>query len=801
VAPKPARRTLPEGWLRSLTAADPWLAESFDPAQVAELAAQVDDWVRSGLAGLGSARLCLRIHEPDSEAAPATATGERAATAATSPEGWRIEALAQDVDEPSLVVPVADVFTGTAPFGPDAVDDLLGSLGRAVRVAPELQELLAGELPDQAELTSDAVVALLQERLAPLADAGIALLLPSWWTNRRRLGVRARARASTPTDAVVAGGLSFDALVDFTWEAALGDVRLTRADLAKLRAAGQAKRSLVRVRGQWVEVRPDELAAVLAAAGTKGRATSGDLLRTGLGLDALTTPSGAPLVGVDVTGALGHVLDDALHASVTPLPTPDGFHGRLRPYQERGAGWLTFLGRLGLGACLADDMGLGKTAQLIATLVAEPLDQPALVVCPTSVLGNWERELARFAPHLRVLLHHGPERFRGHDEPFADRVATSDVVVTSYALLARDADILGGCHWSRLVLDEAQLVKNAHTAQAKAVHRIDAPRRVALTGTPVENRLGELWSIMHAVNPGLLGTAPSFRRTFAVPIERDGDEEAIGRLQRVVSPFVLRRLKSDRSIIDDLPDKVEQTQRCPLTEEQATLYQAVVDELLATVEETDGIERRGIVLSGILKLKQVCNHPAHFLKDGSRLAGRSGKLQRAEELLDQVLATGDKALCFTQFAEWGELLAPYLARRFRVEVPWLHGGVRRARRDEFVAAFQQPDGPPILLVSLKAGGTGLNLTAASHVFHFDRWWNPAVEDQATDRAYRIGQHRNVLVHKLVAAGTVEEHIDEMITKKRALAEAVVGTGERWVTELSTDALRSVLALQADAVEV
>lgn len=343
-------------------------------------------------------------------------------------------------------------------------------------------------------------------------------------------------------------------------------------------------------------------------------------------------------------------------------------------------------------------------------------------------------------------------------------------------------------------------MKNPYTAQARAVHRLDAPRRIALTGTPVENRLSELWAIMHAVNPGLLGTAQSFKRRFAGPIEREHDAVATARLQRIVTPFLLRRLKSDRSIIDDLPDKVERTQRCPLTREQATLYQAVVDDLIDQANELDGIDRRGAVLAGIMKLKQVCNHPAHFAKDASTMAGRSGKLARTEELLDQVIAAADKALLFTQYSEWGTMLAPYLARRFGVEVPWLHGKLTRKRRDAIVADFQHSDGPPLLVISLKAGGTGLNLTAASHVLHYDRWWNPAVEDQATDRAYRIGQHRNVVVNKLVSSGTVEEKIDEMIMSKRALAESVVGAGEGWITELSTDELRDVLTLRTDTIE-
>jgi SNF2 family DNA or RNA helicase len=334
------------------------------------------------------------------------------------------------------------------------------------------------------------------------------------------------------------------------------------------------------------------------------------------------------------------------------------------------------------------------------------------------------------------------------------------------------------------------------------VRSLEAGRRIAMTGTPVENRLAELWSLMHVLNPGLLGTARSFRDHFAAPIERDGDIEAIELLRKVTAPFILRRLKTDKTIISDLPDKIEVTDRCRLTREQATLYQAVVDDLLRDADEAEGIDRRGRVLAGLLRLKQVCNHPAHYLGDGSPLGGRSGKLTRVEELLDEILAEGDRVLCFTQFAEWGHLLQPYLARRFGTEPLWLHGGVSRKKRDDLVERFQGPKAtaPPILLVSLKAGGTGLNLTAASHVIHLDRWWNPAVEDQATDRAYRIGQRRTVLVHKLVSAGTVEERIDEMIARKRVLAERVVGTGEDWLTSLSTNQLRDLVALAADAVE-
>ncbi len=560
----------------------------------------------------------------------------------------------------------------------------------------------------------------------------------------------------------------------------------------------------MQIRGEWVQVDAAEIATMLRHVGGGGQATGADLLRTGLGIATLDAPDGVVVTGVAATGWLGDLLDEALHSTVTPVPTPDEFDGVLRPYQERGVGWLAFLGRLGLGACLADDMGLGKTAQLIATLLADPVKGPTLVVCPVSVLGNWSRELQRFTPQLSVMVHHGTERHSG-DLSFSEQAAAHDVVLTTYSLVARDIAHLGAVDFGRVVFDEAQQVKNPGTAQSKAVAQLSARRRIALTGTPVENRLTDLWALMHVLNPGLLGSFTSFKRRFAGPIERDHDEAATALLRRITTPFVLRRLKTDRTIIDDLPDKIEQTEHCPLTREQATLYQAVVDELLEASEAADGIARRGLVLAGISKLKQVCNHPAHFLKDGSSLspgAGhqRSGKLTRVEELLDEIIDAGDKVLLFTQFTEWGNLLVPYLARRYGTEPLWLHGGVARIQRDAMVAAFSEPDGPPIFMLSLKAGGTGLNLTAASHVIHLDRWWNPAVEDQATDRAYRIGQRRSVFVHKLVSSGTIEERIDEMITNKRSLAKRVVGDGEQWITELSTAELRDVIALRTSEVD-
>ena len=465
---------------------------------------------------------------------------------------------------------------------------------------------------------------------------------------------------------------------------------------------------------------------------------------------------------------------------------PAGFVGELRPYQRRGLAWLRFLDRLGLGGCLADDMGLGKTATTLAHLLDRP--GPHLVVCPLSVVHNWQAEAARFAPSLRVVVHHGAERAE-------QELAGADLVVTTYGLLHRDVEHLGAVAWSTVVADEAQVIKNPATHAAKAMRTLRAGQKLALTGTPVENRLADLWAILDVVDPGLLGSRERFRHRFAKPIERDGDGDAAARLRRITQPFVLRRTKADRSLVPDLPDKIEQVAWAGLTREQAVLYQHVVDQLLANAAAETGMKRRGLVLAALTRLKQICNHPVHVLGDGSRLAGRSGKLARFDELVDELLDVGERALVFTQFKEMGDLLVRHLGERLELRAPFLHGGVSRARRDAMVADFQAGLGCPLLLVSLKAGGTGLNLTAASQVIHYDRWWNPAVEDQATDRAWRIGQGRTVNVHKLVCEGTVEERIAALIDQKRALADTVVGSGESWLSELSTAELRDLVRLE------
>jgi non-specific serine/threonine protein kinase len=789
------------------------------------LAAALRAWHATEDTAAAAVRTCFRILPPPTEPDDDPGDGAGAPERAPGSTGdWRIEFALQAVDDPSLLFTAAAVWAD----GPELTalehhvvhpdEHLLRGLGLAARIVPSLGAALASPTPSEQAIDAAGVLAFLREGAPVLEQAGFGVLAPPWWRSARaRLSLRLKARTRSNRGSPAVIGL--DGLCDIRWEAALGDDTL---GLSELRALARLKQPLVRVRGQWVELGEEEIAAAIAAVGRKGSAagtmSAGEVLRTALGLEPAA--GALALSGVEADGWLGDLLAGAEDRRLVALPTPPGFAGQLRPYQERGLGWLAFLGDLGLGACLADDMGLGKTAQLLALVVDERARRhsppprrgraaaraprppasppgPTLVVCPMSLVGNWQREAAHFAPELSVYVHHGPDRL--HGRAFTRQAHQADLVLSTYGLVARDRDLLATVSWRRLVLDEAQQIKNSAARTTQSVRAIPAQRRIALTGTPVENRLSELWSIMQFLNPGLLGSERSFRERFATPIEHGGGDEAAAHLRRITAPFVLRRLKTDRSIIADLPDKIEMKEFCTLTREQATLYQAVVDDMLARIEESDGMERRGLVLATMLKLKQVCNHPAHFLADGSSLPGRSGKLTRLVEVLEEAVEEGDRALVFTQFVEMGDLLERHLRRHLGCDVLWLHGGISKKKRDAMVERFQGPDGPPVFLLSLKAGGTGLNLTAATHVVHFDRWWNPAVENQATDRAFRIGQQRNVQVRKFVCGGTLEERIDDMIEAKRSLAERIVGSGEGWITEMSTERLRQVVALSADAV--
>lgn len=782
------RATAAERWLYALGSRDPIV--TLKGKADLTFAADLHAWLGNLHATRNAAfRTCFRLEQPD-------ANGKRAA--------WQLTYHLQANDDRSVLVPAAQVWReggSTLKFLKRRWDNpqehLLASLGRAARMSKPIDASLRDPAPTGARLDTTQAYAFLRESAPVLEQSGFGVLLPQWWRKpNMKLGVKLNVKGKSKT---ASGLLGMNSIVQYDWQIALGDQTLSYAEFMKL---AQLKTPLVQVRGQWVELKPEmmEQALKFFARHDGGEMTLGEALQTGLG--HAESETGLPVTEIEADGWMADFLDTLRSGDKVPLiEPPDEFHGALRPYQTRGLSWMSWLLQFGLGACLADDMGLGKTPQFLALLLRlreqGALDKPALLVCPMSIVGNWQREAAKFAPALSVMAHHGGGRETG--ATFAKLAGRHDLVLTTYQLAARDEAHLAQVNWGVLALDEAQNIKNAEAKQTQAIRRLKAERFVALTGTPVENRLSELWSIMDFLNRGYLGSQREFQRRFAAPIERYRDTTQAEALKRLTQPFILRRVKTDKAIIADLPDKLEMKVLCNLTSEQATLYEAVVKDMLRKIEEAEGgIQRKGLVLATLLRLKQVCNHPAHYLSDGSMLPDRSGKLQRLEEMLDEALAAGDKSLVFSQFSEMGEMLRGHLQTRFGREVFFLHGGVPKKKRDEMVQRFQnEPDGAPIFILSLKAGGVGLNLTAASHVFHFDRWWNPAVENQATDRAFRIGQKKNVQVHKFICAGTVEEKIDVMIESKKELASLVVGAGENWLTELSTDQLRDLFTLERD----
>ncbi len=765
---------------------------------------------------------------------------------------WRVTFEVVLVDDPTVTIPWSDLAAERfAPVVTSAgvevtetalstmaqhVDSLAGTLSTQIREFAALSSergVVVLDIDDVTRLLADGV-----ERCAAL---GCALLVPKELARRRvHLAGKAKQRDS--------GRLSADlgqTMVDVDWAIALGDERLTDAEIAAL---AESKSQLVQLRGAWVRVDAGHVASALEHLSKRRKdstMTPAELLKLAAIADRSAGQANGEAIELvaddeddgreSADGWLADLMAGLPDDRLTEAEEPEGFVGQLRPYQRRAVGWLAFLARLGLGGCLADDMGLGKTPTTLAHLVGHMGDRPSLVMCPLSVVHNWEAEAAAFTPKLRVLIAHGASRKRG--EEFAEQLDEADLVISTYGTVSRDIEAMAEHRWNIVVCDEAQAIKNHRTKAARAVRALKARQLVALTGTPVENRLTELWSILDAANPGSLGGIGWFRDRFATPIETKGDERALAGMKQLTSPFVLRRTKADKSLVPDLPDKIEQVAWARLTDEQAGLYQAVLDDFLAQADEagasedsmlqglaqqagspqagaqqtgaaqgknaqSNGMQRRGLVLATLTRLKQICNHPAQFLAAGGeepgRLKGRSGKLDRFDELVTELLEADERALIFTQYREMGELLVAHLAKTHEVRAKFLHGGVSRTGRDEMVRSFQSGDSAPLQVVSLKAGGTGLNLTSASRVIHYDRWWNPAVEDQATDRAWRIGQRSTVFVHKLVCRGTMEERIDSLLLDKKALANSAVSSGEGWLTEMSTDELKGLFMLGPDA---
>jgi len=682
--------------------------------------------------------------------------------------------------------------------GCEPTEDMLISLGQAILLFPPLGA--ADDMPEGpvCALSSLEAHAFLTESSALLAASGFDVRLPLWWRPDGMQTLTLEAEAAPQHRAEETPSHALDERVDVRWRVTLNGSPVSRQELESLLDADSP---LVFFRGQWIhlDVRQIQSALRIARSQTPDKRSALDVVRFALG-------TGGNHCGLDVSAVRGeswlHTVLNGLNdeQSFEALPQPAGFRGELRPYQQRGFSWLVRLRAWGFGACLADDMGLGKTIQALAFLLHQREQgerRPALLIGPTSVLGNWLKEASRFAPELRCKLHHGPAR--SHGSTFTREACEADLVITSYNLLFRDYTDLRKVAWAGILLDEAQNIKNPDTQQAQVARALQADYRIALTGTPLENHVGDIWSIMDFLNPGMLGRRATFRNAFFRPIQAGTDPGARARLRRVTAPFILRRLKTDKQIIADLPEKIENKVYCPLTPEQASLYEEVLDAFQRDIENTDGIERRGRILGVITRLKQICNHPAHYLGQVQAAARRSGKLTRLEEMLEEVFARGESALVFTQYAAMGALLKRRLCQAFACDMPFLHGGVPRKEREHLVQSYQESGRPLAFILSLKAGGTGLNLTRASHVFHYDRWWNPAVENQATDRAFRIGQTHTVMVHKFICGGTLEERIDAMINSKTALAGEIVTNGEAFLTEMTNEELRDILRLSEATV--
>ncbi len=683
--------------------------------------------------------------------------------------------------DPSLVLDAAEVWRSPhaviARFGAEVEDEVLLALRRGSRVWEPVGRLLAESQPAELALSPTEVDQLLGPTADALAGSGIDVLWPSGLLAPVKVSPTV---ASTAPTADRSAGLSFNGLCELRWTATVDGEELTEDELRQL---ADAKRSVIRLRGRWVQADPTRLTRLrkrhqVTAGAALAAALGGDLLVEG---EAISAAVEGPIA--ELAARLQSV--DGQHA----VDPPEDLHAELRPYQRQGLSWLANMADIGFGGVLADDMGLGKTVQLLALhLHRRPLGKPTLVVCPVSVIANWQRESHRFAPDVPVV------RFHGSNRNLTD-VPDDAIVLTTYGVVRRQSATLAAVPWGLVAADEAQNIKNPMSRTARAIRTIPADARFALTGTPVENRLVDLWALLDWTTPGLLGPLDRFRHELAIPIERDQDPDSAATLARLVRPFVLRRRKIDPGIAPELPPKTETDRVVSLTTEQATLYSAMVDEIMDQVANAEGMARRGLVLKLLSGLKQICNHPAQFLHQRGPLPGRSGKLDAVTELIDTITEEDESVLVFTQFVSMGHLLVKQLIRDDR-PVEFLHGSVSPARRQDMVDRLQSGE-TPVLVVSVKAGGTGLNLTRATHVVHYDRWWNPAVEDQASDRAWRIGQDRPVQVHRMICEGTVEDRIAQMLAAKRSLADSVVSTGEAWVGELDDDDLRTLVALSAD----
>jgi superfamily II DNA or RNA helicase len=765
-APPPRVRTSADATEAFLARLD---GSAFDaPVRIgSEISARGERWARS--VTREHAPLVVRLEAPDSGGA------------------WHLEVLAAGTE--GSLTPIERAIATAGSNRHDFEDELV----RLERMVPALLRPGANRR-GEVVLSQDEAWELMATTGSQLALAGFDVRVPALSRRRPTPSLRVFAEASS---ASVVGA---NQLADVRWTALFDDVELTAADVARL---AKEARPLIRSGGRWVAVEKADLQAAAEALAERASSTQmsgAEMLRVALGLE------GSPLAGgisVDGGGWAADLLAAAAELSEHEVAAPRGFVGELRGYQAEALAWLGFLDSAGLGGCLALDMGLGKTPTMLAHLLAaastdaETEAGPALVIAPPAVVGNWAAEAARFTPDLRVVVHHGTTRAAADE--IATEVANADVVITTYGTAVRDLDAIADISWARLILDEAQAIKNPSNDTSQQLRRITARSKVALTGTPIENGLGDLWAILDFTNPGLVGTRPQF----IAHLSGDGNpsraaaEDALRALNGIL---VFRRTKAEPAIAAELPDRIDELDHCSMTAEQIGLYQAVLDKLVVAADLPEGEEpRKGQILAAITALKQICNHPAAYKHDDDgELAGRSGKLARLEEIVEAVFAAGERVLVFTHFAEWGQRLAEHLTTLTGTPVACYHGGLSRTARDQLISDFQSGEGAGALVLSLKAGGTGLNLTAASHVVLYDRWWNPAVEDQARDRAWRIGQTRTVISHRLVCPGTVDERVEEVVAGKRRIADLVLPKSSS-LADLDTGQLRAALGIRPESV--
>lgn len=784
-------------WIRSLT--DNQRGLDLNEDEVTALHDEVRIWMQfEQEIEKENIRLCFRLREP--EVPQKSESSEQSVSNVSTPDRWKVELLLQSESDPTLIVELSNIWDSTF-SGIETLYQqlehpkqvLMDELNRAVSVWEQVDQLTDEQTPTGIKLTTGEAETFLREKVEPLRKAGFGVILPDWWKDpHHQIGAKMVADGEDEFEGTGVTGLDIDQLQEFRWEIVLGDEKISKTELEEL---ASIKQSLVNFGGHWVSLQEGDVREAIEIYENRDEELPlKDVLQ--VGTELTDADPDLPVVEKEFQGSLETLFETDVEEWIQEADTPEGFEGELRGYQKRGLGWIQYLEEQGFGGILADDMGLGKTIQILARLIQErkrdSLVGPTLVICPLSVVYNWKDEANDFAPELSVHIHHGQTRKSG--EELSNAINHHDLIITTYGTARNDIEYLQQIQFHRIVLDEAQKIKNTSARRTQKIRQLSGYHRLALTGTPIENRLTELWSIMDFCNPGLLGTEKEFRRVFSKPIEKEGEQSATEQLRRLIRPFILRRTKNNEEIVDDLPEKTETKQYCPLTKQQATLYKGVADKIFKDIEEASQIERSSHILKLIGSLKAICNHPKQHTGDDRGIENRSGKLNQLTHLCNKIYENDEKALIFTQYTSMAEIIMSHIQDNLGFDILYLHGGTKKEERDEMIETFEAENSPSFFLLQIQAGGTGMNLTPANHVIHYDRWWNPAVENQATDRAYRIGQEKNVQVYKLLTKGTIEEAIDQIIEDKKELADRILVEDDSWMKNLSNDELRELVTL-------